>query len=241
MLEYGRKPQDFKYDESGVLVDEITIDDDGEEITVRTGLELITANDLNLILNTQKADRHVFHISSKEDDILFCLRSANGKGSITHWVDGSTNQHVYVFEGMIGRIMEVEYFINETPETWKYNILPLTEEFGTSLYGYYLPSDTFPTGNGYGRITAISSTIRNNYSFAFRMNGEDLINTTPPAGQPDSRIFDPFVQWQVVSGFIPSWYNRADFFGGCVLYVTQNLAVTVDKRNTCKAFIGHWR
>lgn len=241
MLEYGRKPQDFKYDESGVLVDEISIDDDGEEITVRTGLELLTDGDLNTILYVQQSYQHVFHISSKEDDILFCLRSASAKGSITHWVDGSTNQHVYVFEGLVGRIMEVEYFINKTPETWNYKYLALTEEFGTTLYGYYLPSDTFPTGNGYGRITAISSTIRSSYTNGFRLNGEDLINTNPPTGQPDSRIFDPFATWQVSPGFVPSWYNRADFFGGCVLYVSQNLNATVDKRNTCKAFIGHWR
>lgn len=253
-LEFGLYPTDFDYQKKGVAVDSIEIGSDGKKITVRTGLELLSDADIDRLNEANaRTEQYKVHVSTVDEEYVFSLYDTDFGSYVSKWKDGETNQFVYTFEGIKGKILEVEYTIHETPLTWGPNsnnhnsrYLALTETYGQALYGHITPSADVPVNTAFSSVLLRNRVISTFYENVKKYENTNLKNTTSTTPGFNDRFFDPFLDYAtgLNTGAEIPWQADSSFYGGGIMYVTQmNLTpyeVADGKGATCEAFIGKW-
>lgn len=200
-LEYGLYPTDFDYQKQGVAVDSIEIGSDGKKMTVRTGLELLSDSDVKQLNEVSaRTEQHKIHVSSTEEEYIFSLCDTDFGSYVSKWKDGETNQFVYTFEGIKGKILQIEYTIRETPLTWgpnspkqTSNFLALTETYGQALFGHVTPDSKIVPDAFFSSIFIRNRVITTYYEDTTQYGNYNLKNTSSTTPGFNDRFFDPFI------------------------------------------------
>lgn len=233
----------FDFDRKGVHVNSIDFENNNKMITVRCGKELITDQDINQVTTALPNTQFMVHVSTSDKEYIFCLyKYSTGLVGITRYQTGDTNEYVYVFEGIRGQILEVEYAVKMDPKVWdpgKGYFIPVTETFGQIYIGYYRRSEdsgsTLPPGAVFGTFIRTSSVI------ALEETSEGALSSIVPTtleltdGFNDS-YFNPFLDSSTTtSGMKRAFYNK--YFGGGMIAFKKWQGQAV---NEGKWFVGKW-
>lgn len=149
------------------MVDSVEWNDGKNKITVRSGFKPVSDVSMQSLIEDPtgggtRPDTLV-HVSTEEEEYIFSVRSYINGGRLTIWDDGSTNQHVYVFEGCVGQIMKVDYRTSYRPSpdfVSNTAMQTITEEFGQIALGRFkIPYDTTAVGTNIGQLKLQPSII----------------------------------------------------------------------------------
>lgn len=243
VFELQRNVEDFDYDRKGAHVNSIDFENNNKMVIVKCGKEMITDEDLKFITYVYPNNQFMVHVSTSDKEYIFCLYKYNtGMVGITRYQTGDTNEYVYVFEGIRGQILEVEYAVKMDPKIWDPYVgkfIPVTETFGQVYLGYYrryADSGTPPLpGAVFGTFIRSASVI------SLEETTEGALSSIVPTaaelteGFNDS-YFNPFLDSSLTtSGMKRAFYNK--YFGGGMIAFKKWQG---DELNEGNWFVGKW-
>lgn len=154
----------FNYDDNMPCADTVEFSDDRRGVIIKSGLPL-GEEVLELFENDTLTHRHgwLVHVSDQENEYIFQLdRKVNG-GEIFHTIEGATNKHIYILQGVTGQLLRVKYKYHYVgiDECAKANNKYFGDVFGDVLFGQ-ITADTFNAGAKIGDFRIANNKINKN-------------------------------------------------------------------------------
>lgn len=190
----------FNYGYDMPSAEDLSWSSDGRSLFIKSGVE-IEKEYVDAFNSDTLTSAHgwLCHVSDQANEFIFHMqRKANG-GSITHYISGDSNSHIYIITGITGQRLKVKrkfHYIG-VDETAKHDLDYFSDSFGDVLFGQITP-DTFKPKVGICELLRQTNKISRytGSDLAWRMQCPSIEHSTDPDYYRRDQMNPFWVGWE---------------------------------------------